>query len=257
MITIAVSIQKGGVGKTATTISLAASLVTMGSRVLVLDMDPQANTTTGLGIDAYEAHAYDLIIEDVPITNAIYRSKWDGIDVIPTNIDLAAAEVQLVSVMGWSERLWRKLSQLPSDRYDYCIIDTAPSLGFLTRMALAASDYVLIPVDIVDAQAIRGVGHLLEVAASIREHYPGPQVLGIVATRYDRRIRLTDEMMEQAKVHYGSVLMDTVIGIDSQVQYAYSHGTPIPIYNPAARATRDYLKLAKEVVRRVHHQTGR
>lgn len=252
MITITVITAKGGAGKTTTAVSVASALASLGQRVLLIDADPQGNATSavGIGFNDYKKQLYDVLEGACGAPGAIVRTHH-GIDVIPADIDLAAAESGLLRKSNWHLTLSEPLEAVKRD-YDFCIIDTAPHMGYVTRAALVASQYYLIPIDVADIHSIAGGRLASETAANVRENAtPDLTLVGYLAVRYDRRVRLSSQMMEQAREHHGPEMFNTAIGVDAQIQYAMADGIPIHSYNPRSRAAREYLDVVEEMINRV------
>jgi len=247
---IAVFNQKGGVGKTTTTINLAAYFAKTGKRVLVCDIDPQANSTSGLGIDKHSLNTtlYDLLISNEAVANSTIRAK-KNIDVLPANPDLAGAEVQLVNL---PEREFRLKKILTSLNYDLVLIDCPPSLGLLTVNALTAADDVLIPVQ-AEYYALEGLGQLLSVVQHVRQNLnPNINILGVVITMYDNRNALSGQVKEELKKHFEEKLLNTLIPRNVRLAEAPSFGKTIAEHDKWSKGARAYKALAKEVEERVY-----
>ena len=249
---LAVANQKGGVGKTTTTVNLAASLASKGRRVLVVDLDPQGNATTGSGINkaTIENGVYQVVLGETDIPNAVVRSKEGGYDVLGANRTLAGAEVELVQEIAREIRLKNAL-QLVADDYDYVLIDPAPSLTLLTLNGLVAANGVIVPM-LCEYYALEGISDLVATVRKIRQAInPDLDVTGIVRTMYDSRSRLVVEVSEQLKQHFGNLLFDTVIPRNIRLAEAPSHGLPALAYDAHAKGTQAYLDLADELIARL------
>ncbi|GAB7140713.1 AAA family ATPase [Deferribacterales bacterium RsTz2092] len=247
---IALANQKGGVGKTTTAINLSEALVQKGKRVLLVDIDPQANSTSGVGVSlAKDAPSiYEVLSGTVPAERAILKAAA-GIDVLPTRIDLAAAEVELVSEEGREQRLKRCLQHV-RDNYDFILIDCQPSLGLLTVNALTAADSVLIPLQC-EYYAMEGLGQLLKTIRRIRENLnPSLGLEGILLTMYDARNNLSDEVKEQVEANFQKEAFKTVIPRNVRLSEAPSYGTPINMYDKSSVGAAKYNELADELLAR-------
>ena len=252
---LAITNQKGGVGKTTTAVNLAASLAAMQRKVLLLDLDPQGNATMGSGVDKYslQRSLYDVLTRRCDAQEATVYSEAAGFHLIPANGDLTAAEVELISVIGRELRLSRALVQV-QDQYDIILIDCPPSLNMLTVNALVASSGVIIPVQC-EYYALEGLSALLETIESIRDAYnPDLGIEGIVRTMYDARNGLTVEVSNQLLEHFGDQVYETVIPRNVRLAEAPSHGLPVLYYDKASRGALNYLALAGEVNRRLANQ---
>lgn len=247
---IAVLNQKGGVGKTTTTINLAAYLAKGGKRVLVCDIDPQGNATSGLGVDKYSLNTtlYDVLISQVEAPSAIKKVK-NKIEVLPSNADLAGAEVQLVNIGQREFRLKQALEDLD---YDFILIDCPPSLGLLTVNALSAANDVLIPVQ-AEYYALEGLSQLLSVIQHVRRTLnPNINILGVVITMYDSRNSLSDQVRAELKNHFGEKLMKTVVPRNVRLAEAPSFGKTIHEHDKWSKGARAYKALAKEIEEKIY-----
>lgn len=249
---IALCNQKGGVGKTTTTINLAAALAEYGRRVLVVDFDPQGAATVGLGVNPYELSGtvYNLLMDRHPdVAAVIQHTRVEGLDVLPANIDLSAAEVQLVSEVAREHTLKRVLDKV-RNVYDIILIDCAPSLGLLTINALTSADRVIIPLE-AEFFALRGVALLEDTIAKVRERInPDLSLLGIVATRFDTRTLHSREVMDRVVERFGEGVFHTVIRRTVRFPEATAAGEPITAYAPDSAGADQYRQLAREVLQR-------
>jgi chromosome partitioning protein len=249
--TVACANQKGGVGKTTTVVNLGSYLALAGERVLIVDLDPQCNATSGLGFDrdSIERSIYDAVLEGVAIDELILAGPIDRLDVVPSAIALAGAELELAPMEGRERRLARQLAGV-ADRYDYVLIDCPPALGLLTVNALTAADAVLIPLQC-EYYALEGLTQLLATLDLVRDNLnPDLAVSGIVLTMYDARTNLSADVATEARRHLDGLVFDTVIPRSVRLSEAPSHGLPIPRYSPESTGAIAYAALATELRRR-------
>ena len=245
-----VSNQKGGVGKTTTAISLGAALVQRGRRVLLIDLDPQANATSGLGVAKDGAGIYGVLLKEQPIKESIVNTSLEGLDLLPSGGDMAGAEVELVPLMAREFRLRQALRSL-AETYDTVIVDCPPSLGLLTVNALAAGDAVLVPVQC-EYYALEGLAQLLATIEAVRQRLNDRlEVLAIVLTMEDRRNRLSMQVTDEVRRHFPKLVARTRIPRTVRLAEAPSHGKPISIYDPSSRAAKAYDDLARELEQRM------
>ena len=252
--TIACANQKGGVGKTTTVVNLGSYLAAAGERVLVVDLDPQGNATSGLGLDrnAIERSVYDAVIDGVGLGELTVAGPIDGLDVIPSAVALAGAEVELTPVEGRERRLRRLLVEV-TDRYDYLLIDCPPSLGLLTVNALTAAESVLIPLQC-EYYALEGLTQLLATLDLVRDHLNPTLVLkGVVLTMFDGRTKLSSDVTTEVRRYLGPRVFDTVIPRNVRLSEAPSHGLPITRYAPESTGALAYAALAAELRARDGH----
>jgi chromosome partitioning protein len=243
--------QKGGVGKTTTTVNLSAYLAQHGEKVLVIDLDPQGNATSGYGFDksVLETSVYDLLVNDTPISEVIQSTNRENIDMCPTNINLAGAEVELVSAMSRETILKRAVDTI-SKNYDYILIDCPPSLGLLTLNALAASTDVIVPIQ-GEYYALEGLTQLIDTINLVRKHLnPTIGIFGVVITMFDGRTQLTRQVTEEVRKYFGEKVFNTVIPRNIRLAEAPSYGKTIVEYDPKSRGGHAYNDLAIEVIAR-------
>lgn len=246
---IAIANQKGGVGKTTTAVNLGACMATLGKRVLLIDIDPQGNTTSGLGVNKADVRycIYDIIINDVPIEEAILPTSVDNLAVLPATIQLAGAEIELVPTISREVRLRRALQAL-RPQYDYIVIDCPPSLGLLTVNALTASDSVLIPIQC-EFYALEGLSQLLNTIRLVQKHLnTSLEVEGVLLTMLDARTNLGLQVIEDVKKFFRDKVYRTIIPRNVRLSEAPSHGEPIISYDPKSKGAETYMDLAKEVI---------
>ncbi len=254
---IAVANQKGGVGKTTTAVNLGAALAEIGYRVLVVDLDPQGNATTGLGISHrnVEGSIYDVIMNDTPLDDCVEPTSVKNLFVCPATIDLAGAEIELVPAFSRELKLKRAL-QGARDDYDFTLIDCPPSLGLLTVNGLAASDDVLVPIQC-EYYALEGLGQLLRNVSLVKSNLnPMLDVRGIVLTMYDARTKLAVQVEKEVREHFGSKVYRTVVPRTVRISEAPSFGEPIIVFDASSRGALAYRELAKEVSRGTTRRTG-
>lgn len=244
---IAIANQKGGVGKTTTTINLGSYLAKAGKRVLIVDLDPQGNTSSGLGIDKNDLQQslYHVLVNDGEAEKAVLKTPFHGLEVLPAAPILAAAEVELVNVSGREFRLNQALGKLD---YDYVLIDCPPSLGLLTLNGLVAAHSLLIPVQ-AEYYALEGLGQLLQTVQSVRKKLnPSLTLLGVLLTMHNGRTTLSTQVYEEVKKHFPDTLFDTIIPRNVRLAEAPSYGKPISHYDKWSKGARGYKELAKEVI---------
>lgn len=246
---IAVANQKGGVGKTTTTVNLGASLAAQGKRVLLVDMDPQGNTTSGVGINKSDVQycVYDVLINDVNPIDATYSSSTEGMSIIPATIQLAGAEIELVPTISREIRLKKALA-LVKNKYDYILIDCPPSLGILTINSLTAADSVLIPIQC-EYYALEGLSQLLNTIRLVQKHLNTSLAIeGVLLTMFDARTNLGIQVIEEVKKYFKEKVYHTVIPRNVRLSEAPSHGKSILSYDPKSKGAEVYLELAREVI---------
>jgi chromosome partitioning protein len=252
---IAVANQKGGVGKTTTAINLSAYLAQQGQETLLIDMDPQGNTTAGVGIGKNELKntIYNVLMEEANIEDAILSTDVDWLDIVPANIHLIGAEIELVNVFARETRLQKALEKLTSV-YKYVVIDCPPSLGLLTVNSLTAADSVMIPMQC-EYYALEGLGQLLNTIELIRKNLnPDLRVEGVLLTMFDARVNLSGQVVDEVRKHLRNKVYTTVIPRTIRLSEAPSHGKPIVLYDPHSKGAIAYAELAKEVINQTHKE---
>jgi chromosome partitioning protein len=253
MIRIVVANQKGGVGKTTTAINLATALAAIGWRVLLIDLDPQGNASTGLGVGAShrERSSYDVLIGSAALTEAAVPTRVPRLDLLPATVDLSGAEVEMVGLKDRAHRLDKALTVVPPGRWDICLIDCPPSLGLLTVNALAAARHLLVPLQC-EFFALEGLSQLLQTVERIRTAFnPNLAILGIALTMYDRRNNLSQAVSDDVRACLGATVFETIVPRNVRLSEAPSHGLPALIYDLKCSGSVAYIQLARELIDRL------
>ncbi len=248
---ISLANQKGGVGKTTTAINLAASLAVLEKKVLLIDADPQANSTSGLGFDVnnVKTSIYDCMIDEKPLSDVLVKTPLEGLDLIPSNIDLVGAEIEMLNMPNREKMLRMALDKI-KDEYDVILIDCSPSLGLLVVNALTASDSVIIPVQ-TEYFALEGLGKLLNTIRIIQSRLnPSLDIEGFLLTMFDTRLNLSNQVAEEVKKHFDTMVFDTVIQRNVKLGEAPSFGLPVVMHDAASKGAENYLSLAREFLQR-------
>ena len=248
---IALANQKGGVGKTTTSMNLAASLATLEKKVLLIDADPQANSSSGLGIDPKEIDCsiYDVLMNGKDVREAIYTCDIEGLDIIPAHIDLVGAEIEMLNLKN-REKVLRNLLEPVVQDYDFILIDCSPSLGLITVNALTAANSVIIPVQC-EYFALEGISKLLNTIKIVKAKLnPALEIEGFLLTMYDSRLRLANQIYDEVRRHFRELVFDTVIQRNVKLSEAPSHGMPVILYDAEAAGTKAHLQLAKEIIKK-------
>ena len=258
MIRVAVANQKGGVGKTTTAINLATALAAIGWRVLLVDLDPQGNASTGLGISraSRERSTYDVLLGEASIADAAVATKVPRLDLLPATVDLSGAEVEMVGMEDRTHRLSQAFDEVPEGRWDVCLLDCPPSLGLLTVNALVASRQLLVPLQC-EFFALEGLSQLLQTVERIRIAYnPELSILGVALTMFDRRNNLSQQVAEDVRACLGTSVFETVVPRNVRLSEAPSHGLPALIYDLKCPGSEAYVRLAREIMARLPRPTA-
>ena len=253
MITVAVANQKGGVGKTTTAINLATALAAIGWKVLLVDLDPQGNASTGLGIgqSMRTYSSYDVLLGEVKIEDAAVATRVPRLDLLPATVDLSGAEIEMVALSDRTHRLGQAFGEVPEGRWDIIMMDCPPSLGLLTVNALVAARHLLVPLQC-EFFALEGLSQLLQTVERIRVAFnPSLSILGVALTMFDRRNNLSQQVAEDVRACLGSVVFDAVVPRNVRLSEAPSHGLPALIYDLKCPGSEAYVRLAKEMIGRL------
>lgn len=256
---IAIFNQKGGVGKTTTNINLSACLAMKGKKVLVVDIDPQGNTTSGIGLVKRKLQytLYDVLVnKDFDISKAILHTKTEGLDILPASVDLAGAEIELVNLEGRERRLKKALDKVKPE-YDFVFVDCPPSLGLLTINSLTAVDSVLIPIQC-EFYALEGVSQLMSTVDMVRKNMnPDIEIEGVILSMFDGRTNLSLQVVQEVKRYFGSKVFNTIIPRNVRLAEAPSYGLPIIKYDPSSAGAKAYQQFANELLKREKQKDGK
>ena len=253
MIRIVIANQKGGVGKTTTAINLATALAAIGSRVLLIDLDPQGNASTGLGVGASvrERTSYDVLIGSANVADSAIATRVPRLDLLPATVDLSGAEIELVGMSDRAHRLDKALAAAPQGRWDICLIDCPPSLGLLTVNALVAARYLLVPLQC-EFFALEGLSQLLQTVERIRVAFnPSLSILGVALTMFDRRNNFSQAVADDVRACLGDVVFEAIVPRNVRLSEAPSHGLPALIYDLKCAGSEAYISLARELIGRL------
>ena len=254
MIRVAIANQKGGVGKTTTAINIATAMAATGWKVLLIDLDPQGNASTGIGIHASErtSSSYDLLVDQVPLAQCVMTTRIPGLDIIPATVDLSGAEIELVGVDNRTDRLRTALAG--DSGYEIAFIDCPPSLGLLTLNALCAADTLLVPLQC-EFFALEGLSQLLQTVERVQQRFNKDLgIVGIALTMFDRRNRLTDQVADDVRSCLGNLVFEAVIPRNVRLSEAPSHGLPALVYDHTCSGSKAYMALARELITRLPEQ---
>ncbi|MDA8211333.1 MAG: AAA family ATPase [Clostridia bacterium] len=246
---IAIANQKGGVAKTTTAVNLSACLADTGKKVLLVDVDPQGNASSGLGVEKEKLDhcIYDVLINDLPVKSVMLPAEIEGLDVVPATIQLAGAEIELVTVISRESKLQKALEKV-SGEYDFVIMDCPPSLGLLTLNALTAADSLIIPIQC-EYYALEGLGQLMNTIGLVQKHLnPRLEIEGVLLTMFDARTNLSIQVVDEVKNHFRDKVYHTIIPRNVRLSEAPSHGQPIILYDPKSKGAEMYSDFAKEVI---------
>lgn len=247
--TIAIANQKGGVAKTTTAVNLSACMAAKGKKVLLIDIDPQGNATSGVGVNKEQVNhcIYDVLINNVPIESLIINTEIKGLQIVPATIQLAGAEIELVSAISREVKLKKAVEQI-KEKFEYILIDCPPSLGLLTLNALTAADSLIIPIQC-EYYALEGLGQLMNTYELVKKHLnPSLSIEGVLLTMFDARTNLSIQVVDEVKAHFKNKVYSTIVPRNIRLSEAPSHGKPIITYDPKSRGAEVYQDLAKEVI---------